>query len=333
MNKAVTIRNIAMEYEIVAEDVSEVIDSSHGEDDIRLVYIINKQYVLHCYSSNIISEKFLQEINRLVKRHKDIGVWAPGLITVKGTSNFLCECEEDSKVYHCYMEELAPFSFIDESKVDIYQAKENMLPFLGKLACKYSNFDLSETHSMWSIIDLSPFDVDIDEKQENINILCDALNDKALSKRIRFLNDRARNHIKKYYNLLPRCVFQGDLNPSNILIDDNNDFKGIIDFNMFGTDVNINCFLNESMYYIEDKDFSLYSSSELLERMNDIQSKLMSRILEYYILNEVELATYEDYRFIINIGFYPNVMLMVKLLQEDAEKVLEFLTLICNQYS
>ena len=132
---------------------------------------------------------------------------------------------------------------------------------------------------------------------------------------------------------MPRCVFQGDLNPSNILIDDNNDFKGIIDFNMFGTDVNINCFLNESMYYIEDKDLGLYSSSELLERMNDIQNKLMSRILEYYILNEVELATYEDYRFIINIGFYPNVMLMAKLLQEDAEKVLEFLTLICNQYS
>lgn len=37
--------------------------------------------------------------------------------------------------------------------------------------------------------------------------------------------------------------------------DDNGHFKGIIDFNMFGTEVNINCFLNESMYYyIFNKD-------------------------------------------------------------------------------
>lgn len=169
--------------------------------------------------------------------------------------------------------------------------------------------------------------------QENINLLCDALNDKALSKRIRFLNDQARNHIKKYFDLLPRCVFQGDLNPTNILVDDNNTFKGIIDFNMFGTEVNINCFLNESMYYFEDDDFKLYSVSELIERINNIQGKLMSRILEYYQLNDVEIAVYDDYRFIINIGFYPNVMLMVRTLQESEQKVVEFLTMVCDQYA
>lgn len=136
--KSETIRYISMIYGVVAVDISEVIDSSHGEDDIRLVYKINNQYVLHCYSSAIISEKFLQDISRLIKKHKDIGVWAPDLLIKKGASDFLWEGEiDDNKVYRCYMEELAPYSFVESSKVDFYQSKENMLPFLGKLARKY----------------------------------------------------------------------------------------------------------------------------------------------------------------------------------------------------
>ncbi len=43
------------------------------------------------------------------------------------------------------------------------------------MAAKYSGVDLSETKSMWSIIDRAPLDVDIDEKQENANTLMEAL--------------------------------------------------------------------------------------------------------------------------------------------------------------
>jgi len=42
--------------------------------------------------------------------------------------------------------------------------------------------------------------------------------------------------IKKVFNELPRCVYQGDLNSSNALHQDGR-FAGLIDFNMAGTDV------------------------------------------------------------------------------------------------
>lgn len=333
-----TIRYITALYGIKAVVISDVIDSSRDENDIRLVYKINNQYVLHCCTTESISEKFLQDINRLVKRHKDIGVWAPELFPLEGSSDFLCEVTEEGRRYHCYMEELAPFSVVDEDNVDFYEMKEHVLPFLGKLASRYSGVDLSEIHSMWSIIDLSPFDNEIDEKQENINILCEALERGdsecyVLAERIRLLNEKARDHIKEFFDQLPRCVFQGDLNPTNILVDDENNFKGIIDFNMFGTEVNINCFLNESMYFLEKEDFADASPSELIGKIDRVQGNLMKKILAHYELNEAERVVYEDYNFVINVGFYPNVMLMVKLLKQgEADKVIEFLKLLCDRY-
>ena len=69
------------------------------------------------------------------------------------------------------------------------------------------------------------------------------------------MNFSARSKIKDHISILPKCVYQGDLNSSNILLDDNNKFCGLIDFNMYGTEVNINCFLNESMYYLNERRF------------------------------------------------------------------------------
>lgn len=325
------IKNIVNQYGIQTDEISEVIDSSHGEDDIRLTYIINHKHVLHCTSSKNITEEFLQDMSRLIERHLSIQIYAP-MLYKNNSLNYLTKIEENDQIYNCYMEEYAPYKFINRNEVDFYQAKENILPFLGKLATRYTNIDLSKSFSMWSIIDIPVFNEEIDEKQENINELCMYLSDD-LKQRIQYLNNQARKHIKKYFHLLPRCVFQGDLNLSNVLVNEQNEFKGIIDFNMFGTDVNINCFLNESMYYIEEDDFDSYKAQKLIEKIDQIQEKLMSKILEYYSLNEIELKVYEDYKFIIMIGFYPNVMQMIELIKkDDSTQVIQFLELLCNHY-
>ena len=327
------IRDIARQYGIEAAHIGEVIDSSHGEHDIRLTYVIDEQYVLHCYSSHIFTESYLQAISRLVQRHRSIGVWTPELISQQDSHCFLYTRNTGNRIYRCYMEEFSPYPSAAEAKTDLYAQKLEVLPFLGKLASKYSNTDLSEYHSMWSIIDLSPFDTEIDEKQENVDALCGALEKNPLASRIQNLNTRARNHIRQYFETLPRCVFQGDLNPTNILVDEKGRFKGIIDFNMCGTEVNVNCFLNESMYYFEENDFDTFTPRELFAKMNGIQDTLMRAILQYYPLNDTEMAVYEHYRFIIQVGFFPNVMHMIHLLKHGgAVKVTEFLHLLCDKY-
>lgn len=327
------IKNIVNEYGITLNKINDVIDSSHGEDDIRLTYIINQEAVLHCATSSAITEDFLFDIDRLVQRHRSIGIYAPKLYPLKDSRHFLYQVEKENKVYSCYIEEKAPYTFLSHDEVDFYQMKENVVPFLGKLANKYRDVYLSSTYSMWSIIDLSPFDDEIDEKQENLNSLCEALEHDDLRNRIQRLNHHARTRIKQHFSILPRCVFQGDLNLSNCLFDESKQFKGLIDFNMFGTDVNVNCFLNESMYYLEEQDFNTLTPQEIFLKMVSIQNHLMSKILANYTLNEVELAVFHDYQFIIWCSFYPNAMLMIELLKTNhQQKVIQFLEMVCNEY-
>lgn len=327
------IRKICDMYGISIDEISDVIDSSRSDVDVRLAYIINKQFVLHCYTSECINETFVDDIDRLEKRYKQIGVWVPTLQVVKESNNYLSLIKVNNIQYRCFIEELAPFQFLDENKVDLYEFKLKMLPHLGKLANKYKNIDLSKTYSMWSIINLSPFDTQVDEKQENIDLLCSVLEDEDLVNSIKLLNDKARKNIEIYLDRLPKCVFQGDLNPSNILTDEDSNFKGIIDFNMFGTEVCINCFLNESMYYIEENDFNIYTIVELFDKITTEQNNLMKVILNEYKLNKEEILTYNDYKFIIFIGFYPNVMLWIDLVKKGKkDKVYKLLKLICNQY-
>lgn len=54
---------------------------------------------------------------------------------------------------------------------------QSVLASIGRLSQAYSSVDLQPVFSTWSIIDLAPLDVDIDEKQDNLNLLVQALRD------------------------------------------------------------------------------------------------------------------------------------------------------------
>ena len=172
-------------------------------------------------------------------------------------------------------------------------------------------------------------------QQENMNALVEALQKHgydAEAEEVIRVNIACRDHIMKYFDLLPRCVYQGDLNRSNILIDKNKHFTGIIDFNMYGTEVNVNCFLNESMYYLDEQDFETMTATELFERMNEVQKKLLIPIFKYYILNEVEKKVYRDYKKIIDLCFYPNVMLWIYLIENHKyeDKVIQLIRFLAR---
>lgn len=324
MNNSV-ITNICKHYGVEVELIGDVIDSSHEEADIRYNYVINKEYVLKMNTSNAISEVYLQGVKRLVARYRDISVWCPDLIPNKN-GDLLTIIEHGGRVYNCYIEEFASYDFSQDDET-LYEYKKEVLAHVGKFAAKYSEIDLVPIYSMWSIIDLSPFDQTVDEKQENLDLLAENLNKHGYFKMAKLLidtNKEARNNINKVFSKLPRCVYQGDLNPSNILVDKDKHFIGIIDFNMYGTEVNINCFLNECMYYLSEEDFEQLAANEIANKMNLVQNELLQTILESYELNKLEEKIINDYKRIIDISFYPNVMLWLKLLDDNkhTEKVI-----------
>lgn len=327
------IKCICEKYDIQDVHIGCFFDTSHGEDDLRYNYVINQKYVLKINSADMVTEAFLEGVNQLVENYRSIGVWCPKVLESKD-GKLLYQFAQEDRNYSCYIEEYALYK-IAGNKVDFYGLKAEMLEHVGKLAAKYTGKNLAENYSMWSIIDLAPLDEDVDEKQDNLNALVEALEThgyEVLAKKVKTYNAEWRGHVKEHFTELPRCVYQGDLNPSNILVDDENHFAGMIDFNMYGTEVNINCFLNECMYYLREVDFEELSAGEIFEKMNSMQTQLMAAILKHYTLNDVEEKVYTDYKKIIDLCFYPNVMLWIDLLEKKKyeDKVIRLIELICE---
>lgn len=327
------IEAICKAFSIPCHQIGDVIDTSKGEDDKRYNYNMDNKYFLKINSSKVITENFLQEILRLTLKYRAIGVYCPTLIK-NNKGNLAYYYEKEGIQFTCYVEECAPYRVYpsQEDRVD-YAFKKTVVGHLGVLAQKFSNKDLCATRSMWSLIELGPFDTDRDEKQENLDTLIHTLKEHQydeLAERLIGANQYGREKIENYLQQLPRCVYQGDLNESNLLIDEQGAFKGIIDFNMFGTEVNINCFLNETMYYIEKLDFEILTAVEIFDKMNKVQEIMVSAILESYKLNSLEVEVWDYYKKIIYMSFYPNVMLWNALITKGqyVDKVIELIDII-----
>ena len=74
------------------------------------------------------------------------------------------------------------------------------------------------------------------------------------------------------------------------------------------------------------------TATELFERMNEVQKKLLIPIFKYYILNEVEKKVYRDYKKIIDLCFYPNVMLWIYLIENHKyeDKVIQLIRFLAR---
>lgn len=332
MFKNKEIIDICNEFGIICNHIGDVIDTSRSEDDRRYNFKINHKYFLKINNSKTITESFLSDVVKLIEKYRTIGIYCPDLIRSKYDMLSYKYVKDDIK-YTCYIEECAPYSFYEESEQIDYEFKKTIVKHLGKLATQFTDVDLSHNRSMWSLIELGPFNTDIDEKQENLDMLINTLQGEGydeLADKLVALNKEVRSRIKRKLDKLPRCVYQGDLNNSNILVDESGKFKGIIDFNLFGTEVNINCFLNEAMYYLTMEDFKTLSAKEIFNKMEKIQDSMMTEILETYTLNNLELEVLQDYKRVIYMSFHPNVMLWINLIskRDIKGKVIELINMI-----
>lgn len=82
----------------------------------------------------------------------------------------------------CYLSEYLDYPTFWEIQDQLTAAQQtavnqSVLASIGHLSQLYSGVDLQPVFSMWSIIDLAPLDVEIDEKHDNLNLLVQALRD------------------------------------------------------------------------------------------------------------------------------------------------------------
>lgn len=298
--------------------LTDFADTSRGEDDVRWNFIFEGAFVLKINSASCMSGERLHEISRLISRYNAIGVYCPPLIKTRG-GNLSFPWTHGGEDYICYAEEYAKYPVCQNGE-ELDRAK--IVEHLGVLASRYTNIDLVKARSMWSIIDLSTFDTDVDEKQENADMLVSALNEvgyDGLSREVSDFNLKMREEILGDFESLPRCVFQGDLNSSNLLCEDGN-FMGLIDFNLSGTDVNINVFANETNYFPAEDEFDASAVPDMINKMRAAQAELLDVIFRHYVMNETESRLLPCYEKIADLFQYPNVRAMTKWLHDAARR-------------
>ena len=226
----------------------------------------------------------------------------------------------------CYISEYIDLPSLEEiaDELDLDIVYKEIRSSVGEFASKFTGVDLSEVNSMWSLIDLAPLDVDRDERQENLDMLEEELrkiHEDSLADEVVAFNSEVRERIKKVYKKLPRCVIQGDLNGSNILVKDGH-FAGLIDFNMAGTEVNVNQFCCETNDDITEEEFLSKTVDQLYDDWTRRQNEALEIILSRYTMNDLEKSIIDDYRRICQISMYPNVMGYIDFLRQDKEKTL-----------
>ncbi|MCF0117207.1 MAG: hypothetical protein HUJ61_04060 [Bacilli bacterium] len=182
------------------------------------------------------------------------------------------------------------------------------------------------SYSMWSVIDLSPLDTKIDEKEENCLSLCEALKKNGLSSlamEVKEFNDVVRAKLKKIYHLLPRSVFQGDLNDSNILVKDDH-FYGLIDFNMAGTEVNVNCFACECDGFDENIMLS-NDPSRAVSMMIENHYNRLNPVLKNYSFSQEEQQAFDLYLSLVMLFQYSTVVALIYYLDDYKQKVCDYI--------
>lgn len=318
------IRGLCGRFGIRWEGQSRLIDSSRSDEDIRWNIVLDGRWVLRVNTPGIMTESRLAGIARLIDRYRSIGLVCPRYIP-SAAGPFLIPWGE----HVCYLSEYADLPLAEETALDDEAAfQREVAEHLGRLAARFTGVDLMPVRSMWSIIELAPLDVDMDEKQENLLTLTAKLREIGEAGLAREAEDADKRHREAIAPLMPRlpsCVYQGDLNWSNLLVRDGH-FAGLIDFNMSGTEVNVNCFLNETDA-LETSWLKTMPGAEVYRRMLEEQDDKMALILRHYSLNEDERRVLEHYRAIIMLCQYPHVVWFCRLL-EDPRRRAEILTLL-----
>ncbi len=321
------------EYGIEAVDHIALIDSTRYAADVRLNYIIDRKWVLRYCSAPDMTEKRLSDLCRLIGRYHALGIQCPRFLANK-EGKYL----HSWNGFQYYLSEYIDLPLAGDRDIrDEERLINEVQASVARFAEAYRNVDISETMGMYSLFDLSPFDIPngVDEKEENFNQLIECLRkerENELADRLAVRHTEIRGKLKAVYRDLPRCVFQGDENFTNILIDENEHFAGFIDFNLAGTEVVVNQLANLAGFDYDEKQTAPEGADKRLAYALQSFQRSMKRMLQIYHPTARELEALPWYAWIVMAAQWPTVCYFRDALgkSELRAEILELLSLIAD---
>ncbi len=233
------------------------IDTSRGDSDFRVTFIIDTaaggKYVLKLADNDFTFPEKIALWQRTVNEYRDMGYYCPRIFCDRTGSFPLVGFQSRSCV--AYAEEYALYSpaadrASDDEEMDrLYDSyKRDIWRMTARVAARY--FDYTRYPSAYCLFETFCPSDKTDEVLENAlewKKHADTLPGKfrEQAERIWQMWTANRAALEPIYRQLPTSVFQADLNPTNILLDDAGKFVGVYDFNLCGRDVFLNYIMRE----------------------------------------------------------------------------------------
>lgn len=235
------------------------IESGLGETDFRMTVLVETEagdkYVLKLADNDFTFPEKIAVWQRTVEEYRKLGYYCPRIFPDKtGSFPIVAYGGHNCTVY---AEEFARYRPALERDVDDDNREEalynryrrDLWEMTAKIAAQY--FDYTAYPSAYCLFETFCPSDRMDEVLENAlawKEYADKLPDafRAQTDRIFRLWTENRAALEPLYRKLPHSVFQADLNFTNVLLDDADNFVGIMDFNLCGREVFLNYLMREN---------------------------------------------------------------------------------------
>lgn len=249
----------------------EVKNTSHGESDFREIVIARweegvlspkgkNRMVIKLAHNGFTDAEHLLMWERLSAEYRKRGFCCPEFIRTRNKEYPRVEYKGHDCVV--YAEEFLPYKSPDDFDAAFvsvngrFKYLDDALRMNSEIAA--AHFDFSALPSGYALFErFDPADM-TDEVMENAGEwikyarklpACFA----AQIDRIWERWNANRAYLQSRYDRLPTSIFQADINSSNILLDDDGNFVGVLDFNIAGKDTFINYLFREIPYVFENR--------------------------------------------------------------------------------
>lgn len=301
-----------MEYPVSLyydEDTSNIttLDLSRGDDDYRKVYIVDdgKRKLVIKYLSNTFSDK--RRIDgwfKMMEEYRKIGLYCPAIVTNRNGELIHCD-NVNGRDYYIYAEEYSIYEtaeHIDKEKykdaLGHYSFVPDVMRSVGKIAS--AKLDILDWPSAYCLLEPFCAPDTTDEATECALAFVNYVRENIptyLQKAENLLEMfyKRQNEIRAFYHLLPTSCFQADLNDSNILLDGDTKFVGLIDFNLCGKEPVLNYAVREALWAVSDNRLLGEKDSRLYFYDKKLDSLRISLFLEniVYIQENYKFSSFE----------------------------------------
>lgn len=267
----------------------EVKNTDHGEEDFRETLLVDfgsGKLVIKLASNGFTDEKHILLWERIADEYRNMGYYCPRFIRAADGSfpKVLYkgrECMAWGEEYSIYR---SAAELIKDRYPETHLVKDGWYSFIedamrmdAKAASAHFDFtDLPSAYCMFELFDPNDETDETTEDAEKWHKLAQALPEEYSEQVGRIWDNwlEARKQLREIYPQLPTSVFQADLNDTNVLLDEDGNFKGIYDFNIGGKEVYINYLFRQAPYvstwdhyraFDEDNDHFLRSLIHALQ--------------------------------------------------------------------